>query len=250
MTDTPVKISKRQRRKLEKQTVNNVSCLQIKEIKPKTTNQSRAFNAFLSNDNLFLYGVAGTGKSFLSLYLSLHYIMSNTTIYEKLIIVRSIVPSRDIGFLPGNTKEKCREYEAPYEQLCGELFERKDAYNLLKTNGLVHFTSTSFNRSITFNNSIIFVDECQNLTGRELDTIITRVGKNCRIIFAGDMRQNDLVKKGDYSGISDFMKIIRQMEKFKFVEFTAQDILRSSLVKDYIITRMELEDNGIIQPLV
>lgn len=240
-------LSKRQKKKLEKP---SLPCLEIQQIKPKTKNQDKTFTAYIEGQNIFMYGVAGTGKSFIPLYLGIKDIMSGLSSYERVVIVRSIVPSRDIGFLPGNSKEKCKEYEVPYEQICAELFERADAYSLLKSKGMVVFTSTSFNRSITFNDSIIFVDECQNMTARELDTIITRVGKNCRIIFSGDMRQVDLNKRNDLSGLRDFIKIIQKMNSFTFVEFGIDDILRSKFVKEYITTRMILEDNGTIETLV
>lgn len=238
-------MTKKQKKNLAAEKDNN-SSLRPKEIKPLTINQKKVFEHFPDN-NLFLYGLAGTGKTFLALYLSLEKLLNDFINYEKIIIVKSAVPSRDIGFLPGSLKEKIKEYETPYEDICAEIFNRKDAYSLLKNNGKLIFTSTSFNRGITFHNSIIIVDECQNLNAKELNTIATRVGKNCKIIFAGDIRQCDL--KDRSSGILDFIKIIQNMSRFKFVEFTVKDIVRSEFVKEYLITRTNLEDAGVVKKL-
>ena len=158
----------------------------IKKIEPLTENQKISFEQYHNGKNLMLHGIAGTGKSFISVYLALNEIMNENKNYNKIIIVRSVVPTRDMGFLPGNSKEKTKVYEAPYYAICGELFGRGDAYEILKQKGLVDFISTSFIRGITLNNCIIIVDEIANMTLHELDSIITRVGKNCKIIFSGD----------------------------------------------------------------
>jgi predicted ribonuclease YlaK len=187
-----------------------------------------------------LHGFAGTGKTFCALYLALNEILTGNSIYNKIIIVRSVVPSRDMGFLPGNQKEKMKVYEAPYYAICTELFGRGDAYEYLKSKGIVEFISTSFIRGITLNDTIIIVDEMANMTLHELDSVITRVGKNCRIIFCGDFRQSDFIKKQDKDGLMDFMRIIERMKSFVFVDFIEQDIVRSSMVKDYIIMKDRL----------
>lgn len=211
----------------------------LKHIEPLTMNQRNTFNAF-NHKNLLLHGMAGTGKSFISLYLSLREASKQDSLYKKVVIVRSVVPTRDMGFLPGNNKEKAKVYEAPYTAICTELYGRGDAYEVLKSKGLVEFISTSFIRGITLNDCIIVVDEIANMTLHELDSVITRVGKNCKIIFCGDFSQSDFTKEQDRNGLKDFMKIIDRMKSFEFVEFDENDIVRSAMVKEYILSKHRL----------
>jgi phosphate starvation-inducible protein PhoH len=179
------------------------------------------------------------------MYLALNEVITNPdSSYDRVIIVRSVVPTRDMGFLPGNSKEKAKVYEAPYYAICTELFGRGDAYEILKNKGQVDFISTSFIRGITLNNTIIIVDEIANMTLHELDSVITRVGKNCRIVFCGDFRQSDFTFDRDKHGLHDFMKIIQRMKSFTFIDFNEQDIVRSSMVKDYIIQKERLKINA------
>lgn len=213
---------------------------ELKKIEPLTENQKLSFEQYAKGKNLMLHGIAGTGKSFISLYLALSEIMSGNGNYQRVIIVRSVVPTRDMGFLPGNNKEKAKVYEAPYYAICSELFGRGDAYEILKGKGLVDFISTSFIRGITLNNCIIIVDEIANMTLHELDSVITRVGRNCKIIFSGDFRQSDFTREHEKNGLIDFMKIINKMKSFAFVDFNENDIVRSSMVKDYIIQKDRL----------
>ncbi len=215
---------------------------QLKKIEPLTANQRTAFEAYDQGKNLMLHGIAGTGKSFISMYLALNEVTNNLdSPYDRVIIVRSVVPTRDMGFLPGNSKEKAKVYEAPYYAICTELFGRGDAYEILKNKGTVDFISTSFIRGITLNNTIIIVDEIANMTLHELDSVITRVGRNCRIIFSGDFRQSDFTKESDRGGLLSFMRIIERMRSFHFVDFDENDIVRSSMVKDYIIQKDKLK---------
>lgn len=207
--------------------------LDLLEIEPLTRNQVKAFE---SQKNLVLHGVAGTGKTFISMYLALDDMVKNY--FEKLIIIRSAVPTRDIGFLPGSEKEKASVYEEPYKDIAIELFQRGDAYELLKTKSLVHFMTTSFIRGITLRDAVILVDECQNMSFHELDSLITRVGENCRIIFCGDFRQTDLGPKE--SGIGNFLRVLKATDAFDFVDFEISDIVRSGLVRDYIRAKTEL----------
>jgi phosphate starvation-inducible protein PhoH and related proteins len=213
----------------------------LKHIEPLTENQKRSFEAYYQGKNLMLHGIAGTGKSFISLYLSLNQILSENSVYKKLVIVRSVVPTRDMGFLPGSPKEKAKVYESPYYAICSELFGRGDAYDYLKNKNLVEFISTSFIRGVTLNDCIIVVDEIANLTLHELDSVITRVGKNCKIIFCGDFRQSDFTKEQEKNGLNDFMRIIKRMKSFEFIDFQREDIVRSKMVKDYIISKEELK---------
>ena len=213
----------------------------LKNISPLTDNQKLSFQSYGEGKNLMLHGIAGTGKSFISMYLGLNQVLNSDTVYKKVVIVRSVVPTRDMGFLPGSQKEKAKVYEAPYYAICTELFGRGDSYDYLKSKGLVEFISTSFIRGITLNDCIIIVDEIANMTLHELDSVITRVGKNCRIVFCGDFRQSDFIHDRDKGGLHDFMKIIQRMKSFVFIDFNEQDIVRSSMVKDYIIQKDRLK---------
>ena len=206
----------------------NGSGLELAEIEPLTRNQLIAFE---SSQNLVLHGCAGTGKTFISSYLAFDDMTKN--MYEKLVIIRSAVPTRDIGFLPGTEKEKSSVYEEPYRDISIDLFSRGDAYQILKTKGLVHFMTTSYIRGITLRDAVILIDECQNMTFHELDSIITRVGENCRVIFCGDFKQSDLKQ----NGMAEFLDILHSMKRFDFIEFGVEDIVRSGFVKDYIIAR-------------
>ena len=205
--------------------------LVLQEIEPLTQNQLIAFD---SEKHMLLHGVAGTGKTFISCYLAFDDMVKGQ--YEKLILIRSAVPTRDIGFLPGNEKEKSAIYEAPYKDIAVELFQRGDAYEILKTKGIVHFMTTSFIRGVTLRDAVIIIDECQNMTFHELDSIITRVGQNCRVIFCGDFRQSDLNK----NGLKDFVRILKAMESFDLIDFEIKDIVRSDFVKSYITAKSDL----------
>jgi len=217
-------------RRRKPRTLNDAN-LQLRQIEPLTRNQVLAFE---SSQNLILHGVAGTGKTYISSYLAFDDILKG--LYEKLVIIRSAVSTRDIGFLPGTEKDKASVYEEPYKDICIDLFERGDAYEVLKSKFLVHFMTTSFIRGITLRNATILVDECQNLTFHELDSIITRVGENCRVIFCGDFRQSDLRS----NGLRDFIRILEAMDCFDLIDFEVKDIVRSAFVKEYITSKEKL----------
>jgi phosphate starvation-inducible protein PhoH and related proteins len=212
----------------------------LKVISPKTPNQQKTFEAFKANKELVLHGVAGTGKSYISLYLALEQVLDYTTDYSNVIIVRSVVPTRDIGFLPGTEAEKIAIYEAPYRYICEELFGIKNAYECLKATRSIEFTSTSHIRGRTINNSIIIVDEMQNLTFHELDSIFTRIGQGTRIIFCGDYLQSDLTKTADKQGILKFMNVLGSMRETAQIEFGVDDIVRSDIIKSYILAKLRL----------
>lgn len=212
----------------------------LNRITPLTDNQKLCFDAFAAGKHLNLHGYAGTGKTYISFYLALKEVLTNNSPYDKVTIIRSVVQSRDMGFLPGSPKEKTKVFEEPYKQIADDLFGRGDGYDILKMKHLVDFTTTSFLRGLTFNNSIILVDETQNMNFQEIDTIMTRVGNNSRIIFCGDYRQTDLNKPNDLSGIKSFMAIAKKINSFAHIEFEQKDIVRSGLVRDYIIKKTEL----------
>ena len=218
----------------------------LRDIDPLTDNQKLLFDSYEKDQNVVAYGCAGTGKTFIAMYLALKEILSGTSPYEKLYMVRSLVPTREIGFLPGDHEDKSNLYQIPYKNMVEHMFKMPDdpAYNMLydnlKAQETVSFWSTSFLRGTTLNNAIIIVDECQNLNFHELDSIITRVGTDCKIIFAGDVMQTDLVKTNERNGILDFMKILEVMEEFTSVEFGVEDIVRSGLIRSYILSKMHL----------
>jgi phosphate starvation-inducible protein PhoH len=248
MLSSPERLTKRQKRVLrQEQVIDKSGELNIggkfkpKRITPMTDTQEAAFDAYREGYNLMLHGTAGTGKTFIAVYLALESVLG-ASVHNKVFICRSVVPTRDMGFLPGNQKEKMRVYEAPYADITKKLFDRGDAYDILKTKHLVEFMSTSFIRGITLDNCILIVDEVQNMSSMELHSVMTRVGENCRVIFCGDMGQDDLTseRKKELSGLRDFLRIIDNMKEFSFVEFTTDDIVRSDLVKSYIIVRSQL----------
>ena len=212
----------------------------MRDIEPLTQNQQVLFNAYAENKNLVAYGCAGTGKTFITLYNALRDVLSPTTPYDKIYIVRSLVATREIGFLPGDHDDKSLLYQIPYKHMVKYMFEMStDAdfemlYGNLKTQGTIDFWSTSFIRGTTFDNAIIIVDEFQNLNYHELDSIMTRVGQDSKIMFCGDATQSDLTKPNERNGIMDFMRVIRLMPSLDIIEFGVEDIVRSGLVLSLI----------------
>ena len=215
------------------------------DIEPITNNQKRLFDSYAEDKHLVAYGTAGTGKTFISLYNALADVLDESTPYEKIYLVRSLVSTREIGFLPGDHEDKADIYQIPYKNMVKYMFQMPtDAdfemlYGNLKAQETIKFWSTSFIRGTTLDNAIVIVDEFQNLNFHELDSIITRVGENSRIIFCGDASQTDLVKTNDRNGIHDFLNILRKMPSFDIIEFGIDDIVRSGLVKEYIIAKLD-----------
>lgn len=218
----------------------------MESIQPLTPKQEAFFEEYGKGQNIYAYGCAGTGKTFLALYLALREILDEYSVYEKLYIVRSLVATREIGFLPGTHEDKADIYQIPYKNMVRNMFDLPtDAdydqlYENLKAQETISFWSTSFLRGTTLDNSIIIVDECQNLNFHELDSIITRVGQDSKIIFCGDARQSDLVKANERTGIVDFQRILDNMDEFSMVEFGVEDIVRSGLVKSYLLSKISL----------
>lgn len=213
----------------------------MKTIQSLTENQKGFFDAYDESQIMLLHGIAGTGKTYIALYHALEEVLDKSSNFNKVVIVRSAVPSRDIGHLPGDEKEKTEVYTEPYIEICADLFERPDAYQRLTEQKAIQFLITSFVRGITLSNSIIIVDECQNMTDMELNSIMTRVGDRSKILFCGDFRQTDLYKKHDMSGLKKFMVIADMMPNFKTFEFGVDDIVRSAIVKEYILARLKYE---------
>ena len=215
----------------------------LKKFEPLTDNQKKFFDAYkIGSYFIALHGVAGTGKTFCALYKAIEEVLNKNNYFKKIIVVRSAVQSRDMGHLPGDVAEKMEIYEQPYRQICETLFDRKDAWDRLEEQGYVKFISTSFIRGMSFDDAIIIVDEIQNMNFEEIDTVMTRVGYRSKIIWCGDYRQTDLKKANDKSGLMKFFDIAQHVSSFERIEFTVDDIVRSSLVKDYIVAKLRYED--------
>ena len=217
------------------------------DIELSTDNQQRLFDQYADGKHIVAYGTAGTGKTFITLFNAMQDVLDETTPYERIYLVRSLVSTREIGFLPGDHEDKADIYQIPYKNMVKYMFQMpSDAdffemlYGNLKAQETIKFWSTSFIRGTTLDNAIIIVDEFQNLNFHELDSIITRVsGENTKIMFCGDASQSDLVKTNDRNGIVDFMNILRKMPSFDVIEFGVDDIVRSGLVKEYIVAKLE-----------
>lgn len=217
----------------------------MKTFDPLTDNQKKFFDAYKRGDYFIaLHGVAGSGKTFIALYKALEEVLDKSNPFNKIIIVRSSVQSREMGHLPGDVNEKMDIFRQPYMQICHTLFNNREAYKRLEEQHQIEFISTSFIRGMSFDDAIIIVDEMQNMNFDEIDTVMTRVGYRSKIIWCGDYRQTDLKKSNDKSGILKFFDIARSMGEFTRIEFTADDIVRSSLVKNYILAKMQYEDNN------
>ena len=218
----------------------------LTKVEPVTDNQKIVFNSYKKGENQFLYGCAGTGKTFISLYLAMNEVLRSDTPYDRVVMVRSLIPTREIGFLPGDEEDKAALYQVPYSNMVQYMFKQPNEqafsmlYDKLKTQGSFYFLSTSFLRGLTFDNSIIIVDECQNLNFHELDTIVTRVGQDSKIMFCGDFMQTDLSKTSERNGLFDFLRILEEMEEFNCTEFNIGDIVRSGFVRNYLIQKTKL----------
>ena len=218
----------------------------LRVIEPLTPSQEDVFAAFKNGQNLVLHGSAGTGKTFISLYLALQAVLEPSSPYDRVYIVRSLVPTREIGFLPGDEEDKSCLYQIPYKHMVKYMFEMPSEadfnmlYGNLKAQDTIDFWSTSFIRGTTFDKTIVIVDEFQNLNYHELDSIMTRVGTDTKIMFCGDATQTDLIKQNERNGIHDFMRILRVMPSLNIIEFGVEDIVRSGLCKEYLLAKLEL----------
>ena len=241
-TDQPIGVGLTAKQMKRKKPLNNDYLV---DITPITDNQKRLFDSYDKGKHIIAYGAAGTGKTFITLYNALKDVLSENTPYDKIYIVRSLVATREIGFLPGDHEDKSSYYQIPYKNMVKYMFQMpSDAdfemlYGNLRAQETIKFWSTSFLRGTTLDDAIIIVDEFQNLNFHELDSIITRVGENTKIVFCGDASQTDLTKTNERNGIVDFMKVIRAMPSFDMIEFGIDDIVRSGLVKEYLIAKLE-----------
>ena len=242
-TDQPIGVGLTTKQMKRKKPINTDM---MRDIEPLTPNQQALFDAYKQDKNLVAYGCAGTGKTFITLYNALRDVLDETTPYEKIYIVRSLVATREIGFLPGDHEDKSSLYQIPYKHMVKYMFEMPTEadfhmlYGNLKTQGTLDFWSTSFIRGTTFDKTIVIVDEYQNLNYHELDSIMTRVGSQSKIMFCGDATQSDLIKTNERNGIIDFMRVLRLMPSVDVIELGIEDIVRSGLVKEYLMAKLEL----------
>ena len=242
-TDQPIGVGLTAKQMKRKKPIN---ADMMRDIEPLTTNQRTLFDSYETGKNIVAYGCAGTGKTFITLYNALQDVLSTSTPYEKVYIVRSLVATREIGFLPGDHEDKSSLYQIPYKNMVKYMFQMPTEadfqmlYGNLKAQDNIDFWSTSFIRGTTFDKTIVVVDEFQNLNYHELDSIMTRVGESSKIMFCGDATQSDLVRQNERNGIIDFMRILRLMPSVDVIEFGVEDIVRSGLVKEYILAKLEL----------
>ena len=242
-TDQPIGVGMTAKQMKRKKPIN---VDMLRDIEPLTTNQQALFEAYAQDKNIVAYGAAGTGKTFITLYNALKDVLDQNSPYEKIYIVRSLVATSEIGFLPGDHEDKSTLYQLPYKAMVKYMFEMPTEadfqmlYGNLKAQDTIDFWSTSFIRGTTFDKSIIIVDEYQNLNYHELDSIMTRVGQDSKIMFCGDATQTDLVRTNEKNGIVDFMRVLRLMESVDVIEFGVEDIVRSGLVKEYILAKLQL----------
>ena len=242
-TEQPIGVGMTAKQMKRKKPINNDF---LRDIEPLTPNQQLLFNSYDTGKNIVAYGCAGTGKTFITLYKAIRDVLDEKTPYEKVYVVRSLVATREIGFLPGDHEDKSTLYQLPYKAMVKYMFEMPTEadfqmlYGNLKSQDTIDFWSTSFIRGTTFDKTIVIVDEFQNLNYHELDSIMTRVGTQSKIMFCGDASQSDLIKTNERNGIIDFMQILRIMSSLDVIEFGVEDIVRSGLVKEYILAKLEI----------
>ena len=241
-TEQPIGVGLTAKQMKRKKPLNNDF---LRDIEPLTPNQQLLFNSYDTGKNIVAYGCAGTGKTFITLYNAIKDVLDEKTPYEKVYVVRSLVATREIGFLPGDHEDKSTLYQLPYKAMVKYMFEMPTEadfemlYGNLKAQDTIDFWSTSFIRGTTFDKTIVIVDEFQNLNYHELDSIMTRVGENTKIMFCGDATQTDLIKTNEKNGIIDFMRTLRIMSSIDIIEFGVEDIVRSGLVKEYLLAKLE-----------
>lgn len=216
------------------------------DIEPLTENQKLLFGYYDQNKNIFAHGVPGSGKTFCLLYKALKEVLDERTPYEKIYVIRSLVQTREIGFMPGGEDDKKSLFEIPYKNMVKYMFQMPSdvdfemLYGNLKSQNTISFWCTSFIRGITLDNCIIIVDEAQNCSAHESFSVISRCGEDTKIMFSGDIEQSDLVRVSEKTGIVDFMKVIAAMPSFETIEFGVDDIVRSPLVKEFVIAKKSL----------
>jgi phosphate starvation-inducible PhoH-like protein len=196
--------------------------------------------SFINGSNIVAVGSAGTGKTYLALYLALKDVIESK-LHSKIIIVRSNVPTRNSGFLPGSLEEKNEIYALPFRQITNTLCENGSAWDILSKKKIIEFVSTSYIRGLTFDDSIVIVEEVQNLDAEEIKTVLTRAGENTQLVICGDSKQGDLFRSREKSGFELLMYIADNMPgHIDLINFLPRDIVRSGFVKKLLLL---LEDS-------
>ncbi len=214
----------------------------IRSFRALTQSQAEGLRGWAEGDNVAFLGTAGTGKTLLASYCASSAVFNPDTEQDHIVIVRSAVQSRDLGFLPGTLIEKLAEYEQPYRDAFKDLFGRDATYDDMKAAKRITFLSTSFLRGVTFDNAVIILEEAQNMTFREIYTVMTRVGHRSRVIVTGDTRQCDFGERSrETSGLHKFGRIAKELGNFAVVEFNRHDIVRSGFVKSWICATEDYE---------
>lgn len=244
------RLSKSQKKKVNAAIKQVSNSIRLQRISPLTETQTKFFNNYNKYDVLSLHGCPGTGKTYLAMFKALENLDEDDK-YKTVKIIRSNVSVRDVGFLPGSAKDKMAAYEAPYQAICGELYGRGDAYEILKTKKILEFHPTAHMRGVTFKNCIVIIDECQNMSYQELNTLLTRVGENCKLILCGDVYQDDLTstRYNETSGYKDILQVLKGVKSCRNFEFTVQDIVRSGFVKEYILAKIRFEKGDRVKPV-
>ena len=205
----------------------------LRAIRPLTQKQEDMFQLWFQGDNVCAHGSAGTGKTFLALYLAMSEMLEFKE-HQQIIIVRSAVAAREIGHLPGTKEEKEEIFEIPYMDILHDLFGRKSTYKDMKDAGMIKFMTTSHIRGLTWDNAIIIIDEIQNMCFDEIDSVMTRIGKNTKVIACGDHKKQCDLKKHEVSGVGRMLKAFETMSGFANVEYTFEDVVRSEVVKNWL----------------
>lgn len=214
----------------------------LKSIRPINAPQQTMFESYFAGNFIIANGSAGTGKTLAAIYLALCDVLSKESRQEKLIIVRNTVATRDIGYLPGTINDKLEPYEVPYMDIVSFLTGYPFSYNSMKHSGIIQFMPTSFIRGLNWDNAVVVVDEVQNLNFHEVNSVVTRLGEDSKLIIVGDQIQTDLYKSHhDKCGMARFLDIARTVKEFDEVLFTKHDIIRSQFVKSWICA---LEEAG------
>lgn len=201
---------------------------------PLTENQKRVLKS--RKDHLLVQGPAGTAKTYSVLARGLVKVSAGDV--DQIIIIRSPVEIRKIGHLPGDADEKMDPYAAPYIGLLAEISPKMN-YRALVSKRLLCFTPTTFLRGTTFHNSFVIVDEYQNLSEHELDTVMTRVGQGTQLCVVGDPAAQSDLPRHEQGEQADIIDTFASMECVDHVQFSVEDVVRSGFVKDYHIARSE-----------
>lgn len=227
-----------QKKERKRKIIHNKELLKVRHIEPMTWAQTDMIEGYARGANVIAVGSAGTGKSFIASYLALNSLFNKEA--EKIIVVRSAVATRDMGFLPGTLQEKSEVFSIPYRQIFNDLCENGTAWDILTKKSMVDFITTSYVRGITLDHSIVIIDEFQSMTAHELYSVLTRMGKGTRLIVCGDTKQTDLDGRKEKSCYDWFMNVSSKMSDwFHTTTFVQQDIVRSPFVKALIMATEE-----------